>query len=150
MTTAAFWIAIAGLVLAVVSLTWQVLTCAYGGARVRVSLARGYIPSPDGQLGDALIMNARNIGRGQAAIVGWGILMPGGKSFVFPNPEPGLVPQLPATLEGQHSLTFLAPEDRLLPGLLEHTGSLATPIRGFVHLGTGKRVESKPLALRKE
>lgn len=150
MTTAAFWIAIAGLLLAVISLTWQVVTWAYGGARVRVFLSRGFVTYTDGQLREALITEVRNIGRGQAAIVGWGILMPGGKSFVFPNSEPGLVPPLPATLEGQHSLSFIAPEDKLLPGLLERTGSTATPVRGFVHLGTGKRVESKPLALREK
>lgn len=49
MTTAAFWIAIAGLVLSIVSLTWQIVSWSLTGARVLVSVDRGFVAYPDGR-----------------------------------------------------------------------------------------------------
>lgn len=144
MTTAAFWIALAGLVLAVVSLTWQVISWSFTGARVKVSLSRGFVGYPDGRTRPVVIITARNVGRAPATIAGWGLRLPDSRQVVMLEYTQWVGPTPPFRLVGQDAIDYRWPEDKLFPELRNEFPEGEPPrVRGFVRLANGKAPASK-------
>ena len=131
-------VAIAGLVVAVSSLVWQAVSWSYTGARVRVRVSNGitaYGPEPV----VVAIVEANNLGRSAVEITGWGLVLSGGGTFVMPRALPGNT-ATPSTLAGGHRASVLVPFGYLArPEVLTED---PIRVRGFVDLGTGKRVTS--------
>jgi hypothetical protein len=78
---AAYWIAIAALVLSVLSLGWQIWTWRHAGALVHVT-ANQSLPVYRGEVGTPHVqIAATNKGRGPTTVTSWGLRMPDGNDM---------------------------------------------------------------------
>lgn len=132
-------IAIAGLVVAVASLVWQAVSWSYTGARVRVKVSNG-VTAYGSEPVIVAIVEANNVGRSAVEVTGWGLLLPGGQSFVLQRALPGNTPT-PSTPAGGHRATFVIPFGYLARPEVVGAGD-SVKVRGYLDLGTGKRVTS--------
>lgn len=99
-----FVIALAGLVLSIISLLWQQWTWRDSGARVKARFDPGMTFGPLGS--DRLYsLSLINKGRGPIQVTQYGLRTPRGAIMVQNVPDQ--FPKLPATLEGKHELTLL-------------------------------------------
>lgn len=142
-------IAVLGLVLSTISLTWQVVQWKLAGSRVKVEtrLAMGIGGQP---LYDKLLMiTARNVGRTAISLTGWGLLhadrdahVPGHTMDVPFNPA------MPVRLEPGTAQDFYMALEPTVRQLTEMGVLPAARLYGFVSLATGKRAaDRKPAPL---
>lgn len=142
-------IALVGLVLSVISLTWQVLQWRLAGSRVKVEtrLAVGVGGQPP--LDKLIAITARNVGRTAISLTGWGLLdvrrdahVPGHTMGVPMNPA------MPVRLEPGTAQDFYMPLETTVTQLTEMGVLPAARLHGFVSLATGKRAKDrKPITL---
>ena len=147
-------IAVAGLVTAAVSLSWQVVVHRLTGSRVRVELVMGalagdaYVSGPAATFDPASLIaqgfgplvvgvRGRNVGRLAVDITHWDIYT--GDGFGYTLPGYPLNPNLPHRLEPGSTVTFLYPIDhvRALITSKAAIGKTDQRIRGALSLGTG-------------
>lgn len=136
-------IALAGFLLAVVSLVWQVFSWRLTGSVVRAELARGMTVGGSSGI-DVIMLTARNIGRSSVSVTGWGLRVDEGgeiSTLVVPVPLPWQGPTIPHTLEGGHSATWYFIEEELHPTLRKTPSPKR--LRGRISLGTGTEALSK-------
>lgn len=134
-------IATLGLVLAVVSLVWQVVAWSFTGSRIVVQTRYAYGVVERQLQGKYASITARNVGRTAASITGWGLQLPGDESVVSMSPSPMNTP-VPVTLEPGHEQSWYL----YLPDIqetLRSSGGGNVEVPGFVNVGTGRRVLSK-------
>lgn len=136
-------IAVIGALTGIASLGWQVWSFARTGPKVKVSTAWGVAPvsSPD-QPDTVFIVDAHNVGRSPVGVVGWGLLLPDGRSVVTAGRLPGSSP-VPATVDGGHSLKWMMRLADVPEEVLQTNDRAELKLRGFVHLGTGEQVVSR-------
>lgn len=155
-------VAILGVALATLSLGWQAASFFLSGSRVRAKLQQAFIgragavtapldaaPAAikntiaQGFTQPALAIVVTNRGRLPAEVAGWSISFE--NEFGYSNPTDPINPPLPYRLEGGTSKTWYARGDdlsRVVAGSKkpEQRGLVA---RGYVSLGTGRRVKAK-------
>lgn len=136
-------IAVVGLVAAVASLGWQVVSWRLTGPVVRVEIGYG-IAVPGGAT--IVYVRAINVGRSPAGIEGWGLRLPDGKTMIDLGPEPGSGRPLPFTLNGGHAEEWRMSLDRLVESR-ESEGYPPTRVRGMVRLHTGQVLSKKTLEI---
>jgi hypothetical protein len=144
MDVATLAIAVLGLVLAVVSLVWQVVTWTYEGAKVRVTASFGFLTYGPELSDRMVIVEASNVGRSQVELLGWGFDVGGNASLFVPRAVRGST-DLPHTLTAGHTAKFFLPLAALKEGLRQENITRAP--RAFVTLGTGGKAYAKPLKL---
>jgi hypothetical protein len=101
---AALITAIVGLLVALGTLAWQIISWRNEGPKVKVTTAWA-LPTYSGRVGDRhLCVTAVNLGRSPILLTAWGYELPDGKTLV-PPPLPWAT-QPPHTLEGGHEASF--------------------------------------------
>jgi hypothetical protein len=139
-------IAVVGLVAAVASLGWQVVSWRLTGPVVRVEIGYG-IAVMAGSVGPRIVyVRAVNVGRSPAGIEGWGFRLPDGKTIVDMEPEPGSGPQGPVTIDGGHAEQWRMSLDRLV-GSRQIEGYPPTRVRGMVRTHTGEVLSKSTLEI---
>lgn len=131
-------VALLGLILAIVSLTWQVIAWRWSGARIRVTVSSLVILDDFAQLArETIQLTVRNVGRTAAHIRGWGFRH--GRTVRYATPIPGPAgsspPSLPLRLEALHEESWCVPLSDLRGDAKEHE---VVWVRGFVRMGTGR------------
>lgn len=135
-------IAVLGLVVAAVSLAWQVIAWRYEGARVKVQI-RSAFPVLGDDLGDQhLMVEVLNVGRAAVELVGWCWDLGNDSNIPSVGAHPRSTP-LPHTLPGGHRATFLMAADPVRQKVREH-GAVGRA-RAAVSLGNGQTALSPPL-----
>lgn len=132
-------IAIAGFLLAVISLSWQVWTFRASGARVKVTTGTAIPVGGAGHIPPQLQITAVNAGRGPASIVRFGLELPDGGSIAATRPSPLASSSLPARLEGQSSANFFL-DNAECHEEFDRRGVPLNQVRPYVDLATGGRV----------
>jgi hypothetical protein len=136
-------IAVLGLVLAVASLVWQIITWRLTGSVVKIDLAYAFTVGGTMESTACFSITARNLGRLAVAIDSWGLkLPPEGATMVTPNPRPWQGPPVPVTLEAGHSVTWYMVRDEIIGELRAHFAP-GVQVRGMVRTGTGEMIVSK-------
>jgi hypothetical protein len=132
-------IAGAGLLLGVATFTWQCVSFAWTGARVKVRTAGG-VTSYRTDMSATLvtIVEAQNVGRSAVEVTRWGLLLPNDQQFYVTAQIPGNQ-RTPLTLNGGHSVKWLVPVAMYGDAPQVLTAGNDLKVRGFVDLGTGKR-----------
>lgn len=153
-------IAVAGLVVAVIGLTWQVVQHRLTGSVVVVELLAGALGrggAATGPIGtfDAsmfasqgfttpiLAIRGRNRGRLAVDVTGWDVLTGDGFGYTLPGFGPN--PQVPHRLEPGAAVTFYCPlaDVAALFATKRTVGKTDERVRGSLSLGTGEVVRSK-------
>jgi hypothetical protein len=137
-------IAVAGLVLSVLSLGWQAFTWRASGARVRLSVGSA-IPTYGPELGPVHAqLTVRNVGRGTVEVSSWGVSINGGNLALFPDASALPNPKLPMTLAGGHTLELQVSTEYVAQAYRQQVAagkaSPTTPLELWVKLGDGKRI----------
>jgi hypothetical protein len=137
-------IAVAGLVAAVVSLGWQVVSWRWSGPRVHADIGLGIMTMTDGSLGPAVVtVEGINTGRAEASIVSWAIKFPDGGAIVPAISQARWSgPSLPVTLPGGHSAMWQVERSWLVEARRE-VGLGEIEVRAFIMLGSGTRLLSR-------
>lgn len=105
-------ISIAALAIAGFSLAWQIWSWARSGPRVKVSVVYSS-PVLDGYVGKShVVVQASNTGRAATTVEGFGFEVPGGFSFVVPEPATWSA-KLPYRLEPHASAAWHVSADQL-------------------------------------
>ena len=160
-TDATLYIAVTGLALSVVSLTWQVVQHVLSGSRIKAFLKGGSLGPGGAVTGEVakvnlaalaregfaqpvLALEAVNVGRLPVNVTGWGIDFDGEFSFQQTNFSPN--PSLPYRLEPGASVTFYCLLDDAIRGQSAFRAAVKSTlrdrVRGKVSLATGKTIYS--------
>lgn len=159
---AALWLAIAGIVLSAVSLTWQAATFRLTGSIVRAELKHGGVGmggvlfgSPgtysqsllasQGFTQEVIGVEVFNRGRLPVSITGWALQIEGKETFSMTTQQVG--PPLPYRLEAGANERWFMPMAMLRPAVATSVETFhrrsPSSIRGLVALGTGGTVKTK-------
>lgn len=134
-------IAILAFVGAVVALVWRFVEWRLTGSVVKVVTKHAVAVTAG--VGDprAVTVTAHNVGRTQVAVTGWGFRVPDHVDVVdvYGNVSNG--PAVPLTLLPGHEAAWVMLRHGLAKALATYPAD--TPIRGFVHLGTGRTILAK-------
>jgi hypothetical protein len=152
-------IAVAGLLIATISLTWQVVQHRLTGSVVRVELLAGAFGrggvatgpiagfnmrtlAGQGFNDPVLAVRGRNIGRLAVDVTGWDIYTGDGFGYTLPGYGPN--PTLPYRLEPGSTVTFYCPlaDVRALFDSKQSIGRTDSRLRGSLTLGTGAVAQS--------
>ena len=138
----AFWIAIAALVLSVLSLGWQIWTWRHVGALVHVT-ANQSIPVYRGEVGAPHVqIAATNKGRGPTTVTSWGLRMPDGNDMTvlyqlpWSSPLPFAIP--PGGAGGTWFLETDKAQDACQRAGLDHR-----QLQAWVRLSDGRQILAK-------
>ena len=140
-------VAILGVATGLASLTWQWYSFRRSGPDVSVQISWGLAPASliDDEGVFVLIVTANNAGRQPIQVTTWGIDLPGRMGSIqtlYPNF--GSAP-IPTVLEAGHSATWLMEMAKLEKKLQDLSASKALKLTGWISLGSGKKVASRPL-----
>lgn len=135
-------IAVAGLVLAVLSFAWQVWIHFTSGPRVKVEVSNALIPDARPPYDWLVCVTAINKGRSTATVESWGFRVPGGGNMHQFERLPWSA-QLPHRLEPQSSVDFHMPVAGLHQACAERGVNLSS-LRAWVRLGTGREIKGGP------
>lgn len=144
-------VAVLGVVTGAASLVWQWYSFRRSGPDVAVRISWGIAPASlvDDDMVLVLIVEANNSGRQPIQITSWGIALPGKMGSIQTlYPSFGSSP-VPTVLEAGHSASWMIQTARLDRQLHEVSSSRSLKLRGWVSLGTGKKVASRPLKVAK-
>lgn len=146
LAAAALLVGALGLLVAGISLGWQIVSFLLTGIRLKVETKQMTMTWGAGRPHEAVVMvTARNVGRQAVSVSSCWLRLPDGSSLFSVNPHP-MNQRLPYTIEPGHHLDFLYGEDDLLAGEVEEL-----VVRGGFSLATGKVAISKePVTLRRE
>lgn len=139
-----FGIAVAGFVLALVSLAWQVFSWRATGSVVKVKMAYAY-PVDDAPRLDVPLysLTATNRGRLEVSVTGWGLKLPEeGATLVVPGGSVLPAPDLPHTLQPGHEATWYFHQGEVVATLSKRHNP-GVKVRGLVRLGNGRSAVSK-------
>jgi len=153
-------IAVLGLLVSGIALTWQVLQHVLSGDRVYVELLWGGFRNGAVAVGpirgaslDSMVsqgftefifaVRGRNKGRQAVDVTGYQVSIDGGFSYSLPGWHPN--PATPHRLEPGSSVTFYVPMPDVIAAIdatHEVIGGTSSNLRGTLDLGTGKTVHS--------
>lgn len=138
-------LALIGVIGATVALVWRFVEWRLTGSVVKVNLNHATLLMNDGTVGanKAVSITAQNVGRTSVSVTGWGLEIDPQETIVMFQAEPWMGPALPYTLEPGHEASWLMFKAGVRERLATLSRGPATPLRGFVNLGTGKRARSK-------
>jgi hypothetical protein len=145
-------VAVLGVVTGAASLAWQWYSFRRSGPDVTVRISWGLAPASlvEDEMVLVLIVEANNAGRQRIQITSWGIRLPGKLGSIQTlYPSFGSSP-IPTVLEPGHSASWVMQTARLDRRLHELSASRSLKLRGWVSLGSGKKVASHPLKVAKE
>jgi hypothetical protein len=140
-------IAILALVVAFLSLGWQVLAFLQSGSRAKVELGAAIFPGTQGEPNVSYSITVRSIGRTGVQVGSWGLTTRDGKTIVVTHwkwPE-SIQPRTPLTVEPGHSVTWYLPMADLFADLTKD-GVSRVDAKAFADLGTGERAKSSEWA----
>ena len=144
-----FWLAVLGIVLALGSLTWQIVSWRLGGPRVKARIQNMVMVSPVDGPTPVVEVTAINKGRAAINITMWGFTLPalkdkGNEAILVMPPigDPFFGPPLPFRLEGHSSGSWRMGVEGIRTGFEQSSTPLDIAIQGWVTLATGKRVKS--------
>lgn len=139
-------IALLGLLLSVVSLSWQAWTWRHEGPVIKLS-TENHLPTYGDVVGDHLVaLHVVNSGRSATTIESWGIRLPEGSS-VFQTNQPEWFTRLPYRLE-PHSSTDLRIAADDLRGVARRQQVPFSSMNPWVRLGSGDVVRIKGVPLK--
>lgn len=128
-----------GVLLALASLTWQVISWRLSGPRVKVRARVGVVGAQRER--NFAAVEALNSGRAAVTVTQWGFLTPDDTELVWSRSAIGSTP-LPYRLEPHADGTWFAPWDELV-NLAEKNGTELAKVVPFVNLGNGKQVKGR-------
>ena len=144
----ALGVALFGTLVAVASLTWNIVTFLHSGPRISLEGDTNMLlidPQAREQVPVATV-TARNVGRMPCEVTSWTLLTPTGSGLAFLRMSPEYGPELPYTLDPGHSVSWRAPISSVVDALAsEHSGDVK--LEPQVFLGTGKRVVADPITV---
>ena len=138
-------IAVAGFLLALAALGWQIVTFVASGSRVKVEIENGLIMHTDDSGKTYIGITARNVGRTPVDVDQWYFDIKDADNdgkLVVAQPEPWVGPEVPYRLEPGQSVGWRMYASEIRAALAAHGHASDTPLRGRVTLGDGKDVRS--------
>lgn len=129
-------VGVSSLVSTLVALAWQFVIWRWSGPRINPSLTPMYVFDTSGGPSTlALSVAAHNKGRGTCEVTQWYLDDGSDKNMVILRHMTGSA-ELPAKLEGLHSLTWTVPQVPVVEHLRDRK---ITRVRPVVIIGSGKR-----------
>ncbi len=136
LAAAAFIVEALGLLVAGISLGWQIVSFLLTGIRLKVETRQMMIASGPGRPHEAVVMvTARNVGRQAVSVSSCWLQPPDGHGLFQPNPHP-MNQRLPYTIEPGHHSDYIFAEEDLLASARPEERELV--LRGGYSLATGK------------
>lgn len=135
-----FGIALAGFVLAIAALIWNVVEWWLSGHRIKVESGVAITSLRPNTTETLVTVAARNVGRQAVTIDSWSFLLPDDQVMQWASWKEWQGPTTPYRLENGTSVVWHVPASAARDVLVKYGQEPTALIRARVHLGTGKSV----------